>query len=363
MIRRSLVPLALPLAALTVLLIAVTAACASKHETAGSVTPTPTAPAASGSVGPAIPPIDAFVLYRDDTGEPVARELATGQVYKHPVDFNEEVITSAACARDGSRIAYLVQNFSEQFRRLDIRGQGAPASYIQVPATVQGFAWFPDGTKIALAQWDQQAATASISILDLASGEMNQVWSGDVLAGGPAVSPDGQQIAFYLQDVAGGSSRIELLNTSGGEAMDLVAQGGVQWLDPAWAPDGKHIVATGLTPAASQMYLIDVASGDATQITQDVSIYRRGPRFSPDGTLIAYTGSIIPPSVSAVATLLHQFGIFVVNPDGSDERPLTVDPRTNPGANVDPYLNAYLIGWCKPGPWLDDQWVQQGATQ
>ncbi|MEK7248668.1 MAG: hypothetical protein AAB092_09385, partial [Chloroflexota bacterium] len=108
---------------------------------------------------------------------------------------------------------------------------------------------------------------------------------------------------------------------------------------------------------------VNLGSGDVTQLTQDESIYRREPQFSPDGDLIAFTGSIIAPGVSAVAVMLHQFGIFTVKPDGTNEAPVTADPRTNPGAVVDPYLNAYLLGWCAPGPWLDDLWVLEEASQ
>jgi hypothetical protein len=56
---------------------------------------------------------------------------------------------------------------------------------------------------------------------------------------------------------------------------------------------------------------------------------------------------------------MHSFGIFLINPDGTGERALTADPRLNPGALVDPYLDAFLLGWCKPGPWLDELWVEE----
>ena len=98
------------------------------------------------------------------------------------------------------------------------------------------------------------------------------------------------------------------------------------------------------------------ANQTATQLTNS-NIFKRGAQYSPDGTLIGYTGSIVLPSVSLTA--LHQFGIFIMNSDGSDEHAFTADPRLNPGANVDPYLDAYLLGWCKPGPWLDDLWTAE----
>jgi Tol biopolymer transport system component len=107
---------------------------------------------------------------------------------------------------------------------------------------------------------------------------------------------------------------------------------------------------------------MDATTGETEQLTTDQTIYRRGPQFSPNGRIIAFTGSIIAPQVSAVAAALHQFGIFTVNPDGTDENPVTVDPRTNPGA-VDNNLNAYLLGWCARGPWLDDLWKLEEASQ
>jgi len=48
--------------------------------------------------------------------------------------------------------------------------------------------------------------------------------------------------------------------------------------------------------------------------------------------------------------------VFLLDPDGSNERPLTIDPRLNPGAGVDPYLDAMLMGWRRRGPWLDSGW-------
>ena len=120
---------------------------------------------------------------------------------------------------------------------------------------------------------------------------------------------------------------------------------------------------TGLSPTAAQLYRIDVSSGDMTQITEDPTIYRRDPKFSPDGSLIGFTGSIIAPTVSDTAMALHQFGIFTVRPDGTNEAPVTVDPRTSAGLFADPYLNAYLLDWCERGAWLDDLWTLEEASQ
>jgi dipeptidyl aminopeptidase/acylaminoacyl peptidase len=349
--------------AAVVMLLAVTVACASKSDEGGTVAPM-TAPATSaGSPGPTLPPIDASILYRDDEGNLVARDLKTGDLHKQTVDFNEEVIVQADCTPDGSQIGYLKQNFSETFRRLQINGEIAPSDYIQVPASVQGFTWSPDAKQIAIAEWDQTVKKATVSLIDVVTGQISEIATADKLVAGLAWSPDGSRLTYYKQDLATGTATVEVLAISGGDPREPIDNDDLQWLDPVWTPDGESLIVTGLSPTAAQLYRVDVDSGDMTQITQDESIYRRGPQFSPDGSLIAFTGSIIAPGVSAVAVMLHQFGIFTVKPDGTDEAPVTADPRTNPGAAVDPYLNAYMLGWCAPGPWLDDLWVLEEASQ
>jgi Tol biopolymer transport system component len=363
-IRRSLALAALFLAAAAV----TAAACVSKDEPDGTVTPS-AAPSGSPTVPPTVPftaapAVDAFVLYRDDTGNLVARNMLSGDSYKQTVDYNEQVVVQATCAKDGSRIGYLIQNFSESFRRLDVRGTGAPVEFLQLPANVQVFAWSPDGSQVATAAYDGQTRIGTISVVDVASGEATELWSGPELAGSLDWSPDGSTLVYFVQDLTVGTSKIALMDTTGGDPRDLTSESDIQWYDPAWSPDGSAILAAGIAPEAAQLYSIDAESGEATQLTTDMTIYRRYPRFSPDGSVIAFTGSIVGfPQAAAKALVYHSFGIFTLNPDGSNEQPLTADPRSNPGASVDPYLNAYLLGWCAPGAWLDDAWTLEEASQ
>lgn len=348
-------------AAIATLVTLAVAAAACAGDDGGTITATPTGTATAPPVV-TLPPIDAWIVYRDGEGNIVARDLQSQDLYKQTVDFNEEVIVQAECSKDGSRIGYLIQNFDETFRRITIRGEGAPADFIQVPASVQGFTWSPDGSQIAIGEWDQAAKVATVSLVDVATGEITEVATADRLAAGLDWSPDGSRIAYYLQDLAAGKATVEVRGLETGEARRPIESEEFQWLDPAWTPDGQALIVTGLSPTGAQLYRVDVTSGELTQVSQDPTIYRRGPQFSPDGRLIAFTGSIIAPAVSEVVMALHSFGIFTMNPDGSGEAPVTVDPRTNPGF-IDTYLDAYLLGWCKSGPWLDDLWVQEEASQ
>ena len=300
-----------------------------------------------------------MVLYRDGTGDLVARNLETGAVFRQAVDFENEVISQAMCSPDGSRIATLKLEFSNPNRTLDIRG-GKPLE-IEVPSSVQDLAWSPDGTRIVTAAWDGIGQVHELAVLDVATGESAPLETGPGYLSAVNWSPDGDRIAYYVQNISTGESDIFVYDLASNEARQLTGEEDISWFDPTWAPGGESLVIAGQSPEAAQLYRIDAETGEVTQLTESEDIYRRGPEYSPEGAMIAYTGSIIAPAVSATAVALHQFGIFLIDPDGSNERPFTQDPRENPGANVDPYLDAFLMGWCVEGPWLDDLWTEESS--
>jgi Tol biopolymer transport system component len=334
--------------ALAVALLLFAAACASEDDAGGGEITLSPAPAQEGA--------DAFVLYRDASGGLAAQNLGTGETYRQAVDYNNEVIVSTRCAPDGSKIAYLKQVFSETDRRqLVVRGEGAPAEALSLGPKTQSVAWSPGGTGFAVTEYDGRTVKHRILTVDLASGESDVLDEGEGFAGNVAWSPDGTQLAYYLETlVDGDGANVYLLDVDGGEPRQLTG-GGRSWYDPDWSPDGNRIIVAGLGADASQLWALDPETGEATQITTS-DTFKRGAQHSPDGSRVAFTGSIVLPSVSRVAVRLHQFGIFMMNADGSNEQALTADPRLNPGAQVDPYLDAYFLGWCRPGPWLDDLW-------
>jgi Tol biopolymer transport system component len=353
LIRRYLLPAVL--AALTV------AACSGDDDADPTPLPglSPTGAATTDIVPP--PPADVFILYRDAAGDLVANNLESGEVYRQTVDFEVEIISQAACTPDGSRIAYLKQDFSQLDRQLIVRGENAPAEPIPVPPSVQDIDWSPDGTHVALAEWNGLEQEHTVSALDVRTGFPSEITSGPGYLSALSWSPAGDRLAFYIQDIETAQAEIYTLDVGGGEPQRITGDDDVAWFDPDWAPDGQTLIAAGQSPEAAQLYRLDPASGEPQQLTQSADIYRRGPQYSPDGTTVAYTGSIILPGVASTAVALHSFGIFLVAPDGSDERSLTADPRENPGANVDPYLDAFLLGWCTEGPWLDDLWTEESA--
>lgn len=355
--RMKLAALAMGTATLAAVLVAW--ACASKVDApTGAPTPGRTQPAGSSSP---TAPVDAYIVYRDDTGTLAVRDFATARTYRHPVDATNEVIVLSRCTPDGSRIAYLKQIFDSEHsttRDVIIRGSNAPADSLQVPALVQWLAWSPDGNKLAMVEWNGQAKHGTLYIYDIATRQKTTIIEGDQYIGNIGWSPVDDRLTFYLQSNDFRQADIYTVKTDGSDKKRLTpGDGALIWLDPAWSPDGKWIVAAAGRETV-QLYRIEADTGAVTQLTSSDDIYKRNPFFSPDGSLIAYTGSVVLPALSVNLRALHQFAIFTMNPDGANERALTADPRgTTPGPN-DPFLNAYMLGWCAPGPWLDDLWTE-----
>lgn len=345
--------------AVTLVAVLVAGACASKAD-APTDTPTPTTPANPSASGTSTAPHDAFILYRDDTGTLSARDFTTAKTYHNPIDATKEVIVQTRCTNDGSRIAYLKQIFDHATtREIIIRGSNAPAQPLTVSALVQWIAWSPDGHKLAMVEWNGQTKEGKLNIYDVDTGQQTTILDGNQYIGNIGWSPNGDRLAFYLQSEDFRQADIYTLKIDGSDKKQLTpSDGELIWLDPAWSADGTWIVAAGAATETVQLYRIDAESGATTPLTSSNDIYKRNPFFSPDGSLIAFTGSVVLPQVSVSLDHLHQFAIFTTNPDGTDERALTADPRgTTPGPN-DPYLNAYMLGWCAPGPWLDDLWEE-----
>jgi WD40 repeat protein len=352
---------ALTAAALSLAIAVAIASCASKQDGPGTATPT-AAPGSPTSTASASPGAAAYIMFRDDTGTLVARDFATGKSSRQTVNGQTEVIVQTRCVPDGSRIAYLKQVFADAaHRQVVIRGSNAPARPLTVPAQVQWIAWSPDGNKLATVVWDGQQKQATVAILDVNTGQSTTIMQGNQYVGDISWSSVGNRLTFYLEDTSSTSSDIYVMDATGANQVQLThGNGDVTWLDPAWSPDGTSILAAGEQSNNVQLYKIDFKTGAMTQLTQSADIYKRNPYYSPDGSIVAYTGSVVLPRVSVDASDSHQFAIFTMNPDGGNEKALTADPRgTTPGPN-DPFLNAYMLGWCAPGPWLDDLWTQSG---
>jgi TolB protein len=168
---------------------------------------------------------------------------------------------------------------------------------------------------------------------------------------GPAVSPDGREIAFSRSEVDGswhiwtvgadGGAARRLTSGDAGEVYPRYSRDGRTILFHTWAPprrvgqvpaagggmtflpwnqgegfaelspDGQMIAFTRADSATERVYLAPARGGDTRLLTTSAGAV---PRWSPDGKQIAFA-----------ANRGYSGGIFVINPDGRGERRLTTD--------------------------------------
>jgi Tol biopolymer transport system component len=141
------------------------------------------------------------------------------------------------------------------------------------------------------------ATGTSESIWKLANGTGTELWSGlgAQVFGGPAISPDGRDIAFsvrqhgqtllYVMDADGTNARIVA------DSLDL--QGA-----PAWAPDGQSITSAADDHGVPRLFRVPVDGRSPALFVQEYSV---DPAWAPDGSFVVYSGPDIGTTFSVKA--------------------------------------------------------------
>jgi dipeptidyl aminopeptidase/acylaminoacyl peptidase len=112
-----------------------------------------------------------------------------------------------------------------------------------VPVTPNGwqagaYAWSPDSRRIAATLTRTDSSTnrpsTKLAVIDLATGALTWLATGDRQPADPAWSPNGNEIAF------GANGDIFVIAANGGESRAIVERPGVD-KQPRWSPDGSSI--------------------------------------------------------------------------------------------------------------------------
>ena len=135
------------------------------------------------------------------------------------------------------------------------------------------------------------------SIWKVVNGVSAELWRGHgaQIIGGPAISPDGRQLAFsvrrdpqtlmYAMGADGTNARV-ISNT-----LDL--QG-----DPVWARDGRSITTAANEHGVPHLFRVPLDGGQPAVFVQEYSI---DPAWSPDGRFLVYSGADVGTTFSVKA--------------------------------------------------------------
>lgn len=210
-----------------------------------------------------------------------------------------------------------------------------------------GFSLSPDGSKITY-ESIRDDMNGEIYIANLDGTGVQRLTSHLGPDGGPVFSPDGTKIVFTsLRDSEYG---IFSMNVDG-TGLTRLANG--QYGGLQFGPDGRHIVYNSYRDGKNDIYIMDADGSNERRLTyteRDAYV----PRFSPDGSKIVFhsysedsfndeiyvmdaDGSNIrlvtqadsngrDPAFNSDGTkivFVNQFGIWVINTDGTNARRIT----------------------------------------
>jgi DNA-binding winged helix-turn-helix (wHTH) protein/Tol biopolymer transport system component len=203
----------------------------------------------------------------------------------HRVKSASNAYTSLAASADGRRLIVTAPHPTASLWNVQLtEGIAGPAAVTQIPIRTQrGVA--PRLGPGSLLYRAPKAGTDTLWRHEGSAGA-RELWSGRdgrVIAG-PALSADGQRVAFTVQ--SRGRTWLYVMRSDGSGARKLAQQLDVRGA-PAWSPDGKWLAIAALQGAEPHLFKIPDNDAPAIALTDD---YALDPVWSPSGRFLVYTG-------------------------------------------------------------------------
>lgn len=236
-----------------------------------------------------------------------------------------------AVSPDGRTLAFVRFMKSESMRVcfMDLASQRMLSCRPLEGTWPEGFAWDGSGTGIIISVmrdgghrlWRYKKEIPPVA---LTSGEQEAVW--------PAVSPQGNQLAYVLSRRNINLWQLDIASSPPlkPEFAKPVAASTRYEIDPAFSPDGRKLAFMSDRSGSQEIWVADFETHTSTQLTQIGAGMTGSPSWSPDGSQIAFD------STQSVGN------VFVIPADGGTPRRIT---NSRSGEN-------YCPSWSRDGQFV-----------
>jgi Tol biopolymer transport system component len=226
-----------------------------------------------------------YLASDSDGGGPWLYSIDVNRRIPHRLTYGIEKYTSLAATADGRRLVMTLALPKRSLWRMTLSDSSKQSPEPLAMPIPTGNGFFPRiGPDYLLYV---SSGGSNESIWKLAGGTGTELWKGEEahLLGSPAISTDGNEVAFSVQQK--GKSVLYVMKADGtnlrmvSDSLDLRGS-------PAWMPNGAGITIAANEHGTPHLYRISVDGKSTVPLIQE---YSTDPAWAPDGSFVIYSGA------------------------------------------------------------------------